>query len=167
MLYELQITGKTITAGLYSQLEHIQQALKQEQSLVNRKGLLFNNDNGRRQVAWVARDIIQRLCWESLFRSPYYLEFGPKDCHVFNSLDKQSWEILRKWGSFELFASKIPVFTARPLQSWSHVGKSFLLSMWMTRGLKLCQISGILFFAYISVLDEGKDILCLLFRDLL
>jgi len=59
---ELPPLSQTITANLYSQqLEHIQQALQQEPAMVNRKGLMFLDDNASPYVLSIVRDTTRRL----------------------------------------------------------------------------------------------------------
>ena len=116
--YELLPPGQTVTALLYSQqLERVQQALRQkEPALVNRKGVLFLQDNARPHVARVARDTIQRLRWETLCHPPYSPDLAPTDYHLFHSLDNHlrgksfTCEADLRQALTDFFASKTPEF---------------------------------------------------------
>ncbi|GFU33018.1 histone-lysine N-methyltransferase SETMAR [Trichonephila clavipes] len=87
--YELLPTGQAINVDMYSQqLERVQQALHpKEPALVNRKSVLLLHDNARPHAARVARNMIQRLRWETLCYPPYSPDLSPSDYHLFHSLD--------------------------------------------------------------------------------
>lgn len=87
--YEFLETGQTITGNLYcEQLQRVQAALIQKQpSLINRKKVVFLQDNARPHTARVTREKISELGWETLPHPPYSPDISPSDYHLFLSLD--------------------------------------------------------------------------------
>lgn len=87
--YELLPSGQTITGEVYSaQLQRVHAALKKKQpALVNRKGVVFLQDNARPHTARVTLEKLKSLEWEILPHPPYSPDISPSDYHLFLSLD--------------------------------------------------------------------------------
>lgn len=85
---------ETITADIYcAQLERVQEKLLEKQpALVNRKKILFLQDNARPHVAKQTISKITELDWEIMCHPPYSPDLSPTDFHLFFHLDN----ILRK-----------------------------------------------------------------------
>jgi [histone H3]-lysine36 N-dimethyltransferase SETMAR len=87
--HEYLNVGQTLTANLCTeQLQRVYDKLKQKQpSLVNRRKVLFLQDNARPHVAKNAREKIMQLGWELLPHPPYSPDLSPSGYHLFLSLD--------------------------------------------------------------------------------
>ncbi|XP_026825471.1 histone-lysine N-methyltransferase SETMAR-like [Ooceraea biroi] len=86
--YELLPRNQTINTDLYcQQLERVQTKLKElRPQLVNRKGILFHQDNARPHVSALTLRKIGELNWELLEHPPYSPDLAPSDYHLFRSL---------------------------------------------------------------------------------
>jgi len=87
--YEFLVTGRTITSGLYcEQLQRVQEALiKKQPSLINRKKVIFLQDNAKPHTAKISREKISELGWDLLPHPPYSPDISPTDYHLFLALD--------------------------------------------------------------------------------
>ncbi|CAK9804076.1 Histone-lysine N-methyltransferase SETMAR [Anthophora quadrimaculata] len=87
--HEYLKVGQTLTVNLYSEkLQKVQEKLKQKQpSLVNRRGILFLQDNARPRTAASLREKIMQFGWELLPHPPYSPDLSPTNYHLFLSLD--------------------------------------------------------------------------------
>jgi len=87
--YEYLETGQTITSMLYcEQLQRVQEALiKKQPSLINRKKVIFLQDNVKPQTAKISRERISELGRELLPHPPYSPDISPTDYHLFLALD--------------------------------------------------------------------------------
>lgn len=87
--YEFLESGKTITKEVYSaQLQRVaEQLTKKQPALVNRKGVLFHQDNARPHTAKMTLEVISALGWELLPHPPYSPDVAPSDYHLFLSMD--------------------------------------------------------------------------------
>ena len=94
--FELLGRNQTIDTNLYChQPDRIQEKLVQTRPrLVNRKGVLFHQDNARPHVSRVALGKISELNWELI---PYLPDLAPSDFHLFRSL--QNFLDGQKFGS--------------------------------------------------------------------
>ena len=54
--------------------------------LVNRKCIIFHQDNARLHVSLMTRQKLLQLGWEVLIHLPYSLDIAPLDFHLFRSL---------------------------------------------------------------------------------
>ena len=87
--YELLPSGKTITKEVYcAQLRRVSASLaKLMPAVVNRKGVIFHQDNARPHTAKMTLEVIKELRWELLPHPPYSPDMAPSDYHLFLSMD--------------------------------------------------------------------------------
>ena len=100
-----------------SQLDQLTAGLNQKRpELVNRKRIIFHQDNVRLHVSLMTRQKLLQLGWEVLIHPPYSPDIAPSDFHLFwflqnplngknvNSLNtvKETWNssLLKKVKSF-------------------------------------------------------------------
>ena len=70
-----------------SQLDQLKTALdKKCPELVNRKHIIFHQDNARLHVSLKTRQKQLQLGWEVLIHQPYSSDIAPSDFHLFRSL---------------------------------------------------------------------------------
>jgi len=79
--------GLTINLKLYcSQLDRLQEAIKEKQpELINRKGVVFHY-NVRPHTSLMTRQKLRELGWEVLMHPPYSLDLALSNYHLFRSL---------------------------------------------------------------------------------
>ena len=87
-IIELLLENQTINSNKYgSQLDHLKAALdKQHPELVNRKCIIFHQDNARLHISLTTRQKLSQLGWEVLIHLPYSADMVPSDFHLFWSL---------------------------------------------------------------------------------
>jgi histone-lysine N-methyltransferase SETMAR len=87
--YEFLPRNQTINTDLYcEQLDRVQQKLLQKHpSLVNQRGVCFQQDNARPHVSARSLTKISELNWELLPHPPYSPDLAPSDYHLFRSLE--------------------------------------------------------------------------------
>ena len=88
LCYELLPENQTINSNEYcSQLDQVKAALDEKrQELVNRKCIIFHQDNARPHVSLMTRQKLLQLGWEVLIHPPYSPAIAPSDFHLFRSL---------------------------------------------------------------------------------
>lgn len=93
--FELLPPNATINAQVYcQQLERLNQALKKKRpALVNRKGVMFHQDNARPHTAKITSQKIEELGWEKIPHPPYSPDLAPSDYHLFRSLQNHLGDI--------------------------------------------------------------------------
>ena len=70
-----------------SQLDQLKAALNEKHpELVNRKHIIFHQDNARPHVSLMTRQKLLQLGWEVLIHLLYPLDIAPSDFHLFWSL---------------------------------------------------------------------------------
>jgi histone-lysine N-methyltransferase SETMAR len=86
-LYQLLRPNKTINYEVYcQQLDRVNECLKEKRPhLVNRKGVVFHQDNARPHVSKMTQQKIKELNWEILDHPPYSPDLAPSDYHLFRS----------------------------------------------------------------------------------
>ena len=109
LYYELIPENQTINSKKYcSQLDQLKAALdKKRPELVNRKHILFHQDNARPHVSLMTRQKLLQLGWEVLIHLPHSSDTAPSDFHLFrplqNSLNRKnvnSWKTIKgTWNS--------------------------------------------------------------------
>lgn len=88
LYYELLPTNKTINSEKYClQLDELNNQLERKRpALVNRKGVVFHQDNARPHVSLTTKKKCLELGWEMLPHPPYSPDLAPTDFHLFRSL---------------------------------------------------------------------------------
>ena len=86
--YELLLENEAINSNKYcSQLDQLKAALnKNRLELVNRKCIIFHQDNTRPHVSLMTRQKLLQLGWEVLIHRLYSPDIAPLDFHFFQSL---------------------------------------------------------------------------------
>ena len=86
--YELLPENQTINSNRYcSQLDQLKAALDEKHpELVNRKHIIFHQDNARLHVSLITRQKLLQLGWEVLINLPYSPDIAPWHFHLFWSL---------------------------------------------------------------------------------
>lgn len=88
--YELLPEGQTINAGVYcAQLDRLAEQISIKRgSLINRKGVIFHQDNARPHTSQTTvQKITHELGWELLPHPPYSPDIAPSDYHLFRSME--------------------------------------------------------------------------------
>ena len=76
-----------INSKYCSQLDQLKVALDEKHpELVNRKCIIFHQENARPHVSLMTRQKLLQLGWEVLIHPPYSLDIAPSDFHLFQSL---------------------------------------------------------------------------------
>ena len=88
LYYELIPENQTINSNKYcSQLDQLKAALNEKHpELVNRKRIIFHQDNARPHVSLMTRQKLLQVGWEVLIHPPYSPDITPLDFHLFRSL---------------------------------------------------------------------------------
>ena len=88
LYYELLLENQTINSNKYcSQLDQLKAALNEKHpELVNRKRIIFHQDNARLHVSLMTRQKLLQLGWELLIHLPHSPDTAPLDFHLFQSL---------------------------------------------------------------------------------
>ena len=86
--YELLPENKIINSNkCCSQLDQLKVALdKKRPELVNRKCIIFHQDNARPHVSLMTRQNLLQLGWAVLIHLSYSSDIAPSDFHLFQSL---------------------------------------------------------------------------------
>jgi histone-lysine N-methyltransferase SETMAR len=87
-LYELLRPNKSINSEVYcQQLDRVNECLKEKRPhLINRKGVVFHQDNARPHVSKTTQQKLKELNWEISDHPPYSRDLAPSDYHSFRSL---------------------------------------------------------------------------------
>lgn len=85
---ELLPRNTTIISDVYChQLDKLNDSLKQKRpELVNRRGVVFHQDNAKPHTSLKSRQKIQELGWDLLPHPPYSPDLAPSDYYLFRSL---------------------------------------------------------------------------------
>ena len=85
---ELLLESQTINSNKYrSQLHQLKAALNEKRpELINRKCIIFHQDNARPHVSLMTRQKLLQLGWEVLIHLLYSPDIAPSDLHLFWSL---------------------------------------------------------------------------------
>ena len=88
LYYELLLENQTINSNkYYSQLDQLKVVLDEKHpELVNRKCIIFHQDNATPHVSLMTRQKLLQLGWEVLIHPPYSPDIAPSDFHLFQSL---------------------------------------------------------------------------------
>ena len=110
--FELLQPGQTITAEIYcEQLDRLHQKLTLKRpALVNRKGVILQQDNARPHSARMTQEKIRQLGWEVLPHPSYSPDMAPSDYHLFHSLEQNLRD--RTFRNMDDFNSSLTAFFA-------------------------------------------------------
>ena len=88
LYYELLPENQTINSNKYcSQLDQLKAELDEKRpELVNRKRIIFHQDNAKPHVSLMTRQKLLQLGWEVLIHPPYSPDIAPSVFHLFRSL---------------------------------------------------------------------------------
>ena len=88
LYYDLLPENQAINSNKHcSQLDQLKAALNEKHlELVNRKHIIFHQDNARPHVPLMTRQKLLQLGWEVLIHLPYSPDTAPSDFHLFWSL---------------------------------------------------------------------------------
>ena len=88
LYYELLLENWTIHSNKYcSQLDELKAVLSEKRpEWVNRKRIIFHQDNTRLHVSLMTRQNLLQLGWEVLIHPPYSPDIAPSHFHLFGSL---------------------------------------------------------------------------------
>ena len=125
LYYELLPENQTIHSNKYcSQLDQLKAALdKKRLELVNRKCIIFHQDNTKLRVSLMTRQKLLQLGWEVLIHLPYSPDIAPLDFHLFrslqNSLNGKNFNSLQAYKRHleQFFANKIK--SSGKMELWS------------------------------------------------
>ena len=114
LYYELLLEDHMINSNKYCpQLDQLKVAFdRKHPELVNRKCIIFHQDNARLHVSLTTRQKLLQLVWEVLIHPPYSPDIVPSDFHLFwslqNSLNGKNFNSLKdcKRPLEQLFAQK-------------------------------------------------------------
>ena len=121
LYYELLPYGQTLNSALYcEQLDRLKLAIEQKRpALVNRRVIVFHQDNARPHTSLMTRQKLRELGWEVLMHPPYSPDLAPSDYHLFLSManalggtNLASLEACENWLS-EFFANRGKSFYER------------------------------------------------------
>lgn len=89
LFYELLEKKETMTADKYcTQLESLNAAIQRKRpSLINRRGVVFQQDNARPHVAIKTLQKLKEFEWDIIPHPPYSPDIAPSDYYLFRSLE--------------------------------------------------------------------------------
>ena len=87
--FELLPRNQTINSEVYCrQLDKLNAEVKEKRpELVNRKGVIFHQDNARPHTSLATRQKLMDIGWDLMLHPPYSPDLAPSDYHLFRSLD--------------------------------------------------------------------------------
>lgn len=128
--HEFLEPNKTITAALYiQQLTKLNSELiKKRPALVNRKQVLFHQDNARPHTAKTTIEKIKEFNWEIMHHPPYSPDIAPSDYHLFRSL--QNYLTGKKFNSADELKDAVSNFFASKSNTFYKQGIGMLPERW-------------------------------------
>ncbi len=128
--HEFLEPNKTITAALYiQQLTKLNSELiKKRPTLVNRKQVLFHQDNARPHTAKTTIEKIKEFNWEIMHHPPYSPDIAPSDYHLFRSL--QNYLTGKKFNSADELKDAVSNFFASKSNTFYKQGIGMLPERW-------------------------------------
>ena len=132
LYYELLKPGETINSELYcQQLDKLNDAIKiKRPSLINKKGVIFHQDNARPHVAIKTQAKIKQLGYEILTHPPYSPDIAPSDYYLFRCL--QNHLNGKKLNSFDDVKTCIDDFFQSKPTKFYEKGINKLVERWRT-----------------------------------
>ncbi|XP_035723709.1 histone-lysine N-methyltransferase SETMAR-like [Vespa mandarinia] len=88
VFFEILPDNTIINSEVYChQLDKLNDALQQKRpELINRKGVVFHQDNARPHTSLVSRQKLLQLEWDTMLHPPYSPDLAPSDYYLFRSL---------------------------------------------------------------------------------
>ena len=128
--FELLGMNQTITAEVYcQQLQRLKTALEQKRpALINRKGVLFHQDNARPHTARMTSSKLEEFGWEKMPHPPYSPDIAPSDYHLFRSL--QNHLVGKKLHSREAVKNEVASFFNSKPREFFKRGIEKLVDRW-------------------------------------
>lgn len=128
--FELLEPAQTINTALYcEQLERVQAKLIETRpQLVNRKGVVFHQDNARPHVSSLSLKKIKDLGWELLEHPPYSPDLAPSDYHLFRAMTNYFGK--KKFNSSKEVKNDIIAFFASKHDTFYQSGIKKLVDRW-------------------------------------
>ena len=78
---------KVMLSVWWDQLDKLNDSLKEKRpELINRKGVVFHQDNARHHTSLLVRQKLLQLEWDVLQHPPYSPDLAPSDYYLFRSL---------------------------------------------------------------------------------
>ncbi|GFT80519.1 histone-lysine N-methyltransferase SETMAR [Trichonephila clavipes] len=127
---ELLPDNTTINSDVYChQLDKLNDALQQKRSeLINRKGVVFHQDNARSHSSLVTRQKLLQLEWNTMPHPPYSPDLTPSDYYLFRSL--QNFLDSKTFTSNEEVKNHLDQFFASKDQKFYERGIKLLPERW-------------------------------------
>lgn len=128
--FELLPNNATINSEVYChQLDKLNDALKQKRpELINRKGVVFHQDNAKPHTSLMARQKLLQLGWDVLPHPPYSPDLAPSDYYLFRSL--QNYLDGRTFASNQDVKNHLDHFFASKDQKFYERGINLLPQKW-------------------------------------
>ncbi|GFW11684.1 mariner Mos1 transposase [Trichonephila clavipes] len=119
----------TINSEVYChQLNKLNDALQQKRSELNRKGVVFHQDNARPHTSLVTRQKLLQLEWDTMPHLPYSPDLAPLDYYLFRSL--QNFSDGKTFTSNEEVKNHLDQFFASKDQTFYERGIMLLPERW-------------------------------------
>jgi len=129
VFFELLPDNTTINSEVYCQLDKLNDSLKQKRpELINRKGVVFHQDNARPHTSLVTRQKLLQLGWDVLPHPPYSPDLAPSDYYLFRSL--QNFLEGKTFPSNEKVKNHLDQFFASKEQKFYERGIMLLPEKW-------------------------------------
>ena len=130
VFFELLPDNTTINSEVYChQLDKLNDSLKQKRpELINRKGVVFHQDNARPHTSLVTRQKLLQLGWDILPHPPYSPDLAPSDYYLFRSL--QNFLDGKTFTSNEEVKNHLDQFFASKEQKFYEYGIMLLPERW-------------------------------------
>ncbi|GFX50619.1 histone-lysine N-methyltransferase SETMAR [Trichonephila clavipes] len=111
------------------QLDKLNDALQQKRSgLINKKGVVFHEDNARPHTSLVTRQMLLQLEWDTMPHPPYSPDLAPSDYYLFRSL--QNFLDGKTFTSNEEVKNHLDQFFASKDQKFYERGIMLLPEIW-------------------------------------
>lgn len=123
-------SGQTINSNNYcDMLEKVDANLKETRSsLINRKGVIFHQDNARPHKSRKTMQVLQKLNWTLMEHPPYSPDIAPSDFYLFRILQNHLSDL--KFKSHEETINEVISFFQSKNQDFWKTGINKLVNRW-------------------------------------
>lgn len=130
VFFELLPRNQTINTEVYcQQLDKLNAAINEKRpELVNRRSVVFHQDNARPHTSLVTRQKLMELGWELMLHLPYSPDLAPSDYYLFRSL--QNYLDGKTFNDDEAVKSQLNQFFADKNQKFYERGIMELPERW-------------------------------------